>query len=185
MIPTREEAWELLNQHTKKEGLVKHMLSVEAAMRAYAEYFREDKDLWGVTGLLHDFDYEENPTPGKHPSTGIAILKAMGVDDAITHAIASHALYMNVPRNTPMERSLFACDELCGLITATALVKPGKTLAEVDVPSVLKKMKDKTFARSVSREDIQLGVAELGIPLEDHVGRVISALQSIHSTLGL
>ena len=185
MIPSREAAWELLNEHTKNQGLVKHMLSVEAAMRKYAQHFGEDQDLWGVVGLLHDFDYEENPAPDKHPATGMAILASMGVDEMVTRAIASHAIYMNVARLTNMEKSLFASDELCGLITATALVKPNKTLAEVEVASVLKKMKDKSFARSVSREDIQIGVAELGIPIEEHVGRVLAALQAIHSSLNL
>src|ERR1035438_2417605 len=151
---TRDDAWCLLTEFTLSESLRKHALSVEACLRAYAPKFGEDEDLWGLVGLIHDFDYEKYPTAEDHPIKGSEILKERGVSEEIRRAILSHASYSGVPRESLLERSLFACDELAGFITATALIKPNKSLAEVDAKSVRKRMKDKAFARSVSREDI-------------------------------
>jgi predicted hydrolase (HD superfamily) len=154
-------------------------------MRAYAEKFREDVDKYGVTGLLHDFDYEKYPTPQEHPFVGNKILEERGWPEEIRRAILSHAEYSGVPRQTNMEKALFACDELAGFITATALVKPSKSLAEVDAKSVRKKMKDKAFARSVSRDDIINGAAELGVDLEEHIAFCIEAMKKVADRLGL
>src|SRR5262252_5654752 len=153
----RAQAWNLLCEYTQSESLRKHALAVEACMRAYAEKFTEDEEKWGVTGLLHDFDYEKYPTPQEHPFVGNKILEERGYPDEMRRAILSHAEYSGVKRESKMEKTLFACDELAGFITATALVKPSKSLVEVEAKSVRKKMKDKAFARSVSREDITQG----------------------------
>jgi putative nucleotidyltransferase with HDIG domain len=185
MIPTREQALEILHEHTKSENLRKHAYSVEAAMRAYARYFGEDEEVWGSVGLLHDFDYEKHPTAEEHPYKGAEILKEMGCDESFVRAVLSHASYTNVPRNDNLSKTLFAVDELCGLVTAVALVRPSKKLADVTVKSVKKKMKDKAFARNVNREEIRQGAADLGIELEDHIARVIEAMQGISDTLGL
>src|SRR3989454_2230641 len=166
----RERAWGLLTEFTQSESLRKHALAVEACMRAYARKLGGDENLWGVAGLLHDFDYEKWPSLDDHPYKGNEILKERGWPDEIRRAIMSHAEYTGVPRETPMERALFACDELAGFITACALVKPGKSLAEVEAKSVRKKMKDKAFARSVSRDDIVRGAAELGVELKGKIG---------------
>src|SRR5216684_3310083 len=181
----RSQAWNLLCEHTQSESLRKHMLAVEACMRAYARKFGEDEDKWGITGLLHDFDYEKYPTPAEHPFVGSKILEERGYPEEMRRAILSHAEYSNVPRITPMEKALFACDELAGFITATALVKPSKSLAEVEAKSVRKKMKDKAFARSVSRDDITKGAAELGVDLEEHIAFCVEAMKGIAKELGL
>jgi putative nucleotidyltransferase with HDIG domain len=181
----RDAAWGLLTEFTQSESLRKHALAVEACMRAYARKLGGDESLWGVVGLIHDFDYERWPTPEEHPYKGNEILKERGYSDEIRRAIMSHAEYSGVPRVTPMEKALFACDELAGFITACALVKPGKSLAEVEAKSVRKKMKDKAFARSVNREDIVTGAAELGVELEEHIGFCVEAMKGIAEKLGL
>jgi predicted hydrolase (HD superfamily) len=189
MTIDRESAWCLLTEFTQSESLRKHALSVEACMRAYARKFAagstEEEELWGVVGLLHDFDYEKYPSLDDHPYKGNAILKERGVSDEIRRAIMSHAEYTGVTRDTPMEKALFACDELAGFITAVALIKPGKSLAEVDVKSVRKRMKDKAFARKVNREDIVNGAAGLGVDLDEHITFCIDALKPIAEKLGL
>ena len=181
----RTAAWNLLTEFTRSESLRKHALAVEACMRAYARKFGADEELWGVVGLIHDFDYENYPTAQEHPFKGNEILGERGYSEEIRRAILSHADYSGVPRETPMEKALFACDELAGFITAVALVKPGKSLAEVDSNSVRKKMKDKAFARSVSRDDIVNGAKELGVDLGEHIAFCIEAMQGIAGYLGL
>ena len=181
----RDAAWDLLTEFTHSESLRKHALAVEACMRAYARKLGQDEVLWGVVGLIHDFDYEEYPTPPDHPLKGNEILRERGYSDEIRRAILSHADYTGVARETPMEKALFACDELAGFITAVALVKPGKSLAEVDARSVRKKMKDKAFARSVSRDDIVNGARELGIDLDEHIAFCIEAMKGVATNLGL
>src|SRR2546427_9190295 len=181
----RDAAWGLLTEFTQSESLRKHALAVEACMRAYAKKFGEDQDLWGIVGLIHDSDYEKYPTPEEHPYKGNEILKERGYSDEIRRAIMSHAEYSGVSRDTRMEKALFACDELAGFITACALVKPGKSLAEVEAKSVRKKMKDKAFARSVNRNDIVNGAADLGVELEEHIAFCIEAMKGIAGELGL
>lgn len=181
----RNAAWALLTEFTQSESLRKHALAVEACMRAYACKFSADEELWGVVGLIHDFDYEKFPTPQEHPFKGNEILKERGYSDEIRRAIMSHAEYSGVTRDTPMEKALFACDELAGFITAIALVKPGKSLAEVDGKSVRKKMKDKAFARSVNRDDIVNGARDLGVDLDEHITFCIKAVQTVADKLGL
>jgi len=160
-------------------------MAVEACMRAYAKKFSADEDLWGAVGLLHDFDYDKYPSAQEHPYKGNQILKERGYSDEIRRAIMSHADYTGVARETPMEKALFACDELAGFITAVALVKPGKSLAEVEAKSVRKKMKDKAFARSVSRDDIVNGARDLGVELDEHIAFCIEAMKAIAGELGL
>jgi putative nucleotidyltransferase with HDIG domain len=181
----RNSAWCLLTEFTQSESLRKHALAVEACMRAYARKFGADEELWGVVGLIHDFDYEKYPTAQEHPYKGNEILKERGYTDEIRRAIMSHAEYTGVTRESQMEKTLFACDELAGLITATALVKPGKSLAEVDAKSVRKKMKDKAFARSVSRDDIVNGAKDLGADFDEHIAFCIEAMKGIAGELGL
>jgi putative nucleotidyltransferase with HDIG domain len=181
----RNQDWNLLTEFTQSESLRKHALAVEACMRAYARKFGADEYLWGTVGLLHDFDYEKYPTPQEHPYKGNEILKQRGYSDEIRRAIMSHAEYSGVSRDTSMEKTLFACDELAGFITAIALVKPGKSLAEVEVKSVRKKMKDKAFARSVNRDDIINGAKDLGLDLDEHIVFCIEALKGIAKELGL
>ena len=181
----RTAAWSLLTEYTLSESLRKHALAVEACMRAYARKLEGDEELWGLVGLIHDFDYEKYPTAAEHPYKGNEILKERGYSDEIRRAIMSHAEYSGVPRVTPMEKALFACDELAGFITACALVKPGKSLAEVEAKSVRKKMKDKAFARSVNRDDIVNGAADLGVELEEHIAFCIEAMRGIAADLGL
>ena len=181
----RDDLLALLHEHTESVGLRKHALSVESAMRAYARRLGGDEALWGATGLIHDFDYEKHPSKEEHPFVGCKILTEKGYPPEMIQAILGHATYSGTPRTTPMAKALFAVDELCGLITATALVQPSKTLAEVTVESVLKKMKSKGFARGVNRDDIEVGASELGVPLADHVGVVLAALQADAGTLGL
>ncbi|HXR16188.1 MAG TPA: HDIG domain-containing protein [Terriglobales bacterium] len=185
MTIDRESAWCLLTEFTQSESLRKHALSVEACMRAYARKFGSDEGLWGIVGLLHDFDYEKYPSLDDHPYKGNEILKERGYPEEIRKAIMSHADYTGVPRDTPMEKALFACDELAGFITAVALIKPGKSLAEVEAKSVRKRMKDKAFARKVNRDDIVNGAAGLGVDLEEHITFCIEALKPIADRLGL
>jgi putative nucleotidyltransferase with HDIG domain len=182
----REQAWCLLIEFTQSESLLKHAMAVEACMRAYAQkYSPSDEELWGVVGLLHDFDYEKYPSLDDHPYKGNQILQERGYSDEIRRAIMSHAEYSGVTRDSQMEKALFACDELAGFITACALVKPGKSLAEVDAKSVRRKMKDKAFARGVKREDVINGAADLGVELEEHIAFCIEALKGIADKLGL
>jgi putative nucleotidyltransferase with HDIG domain len=181
----RDAAWCLLTEFTASESLRKHALAVEACMRAYARKFSGDEELWGVVGLLHDFDYEKYPSAQEHPYKGNEILRERGYPEEIRRAIMSHADYSGVSRETPLEKALFACDELAGFITAVALVKPGKSLAEVDAKSVRRKMKDKAFARSVNREDIVAGAKELGVDLDEHIAFSIEAMKGIADKLGL
>jgi putative nucleotidyltransferase with HDIG domain len=181
----RNDAWSLLTEFTQSESLRKHALAVEACMKAYARKFGEDLDKWGIVGLIHDFDYEKYPTAEEHPFKGNQILAERGYPDEVRRAIMSHADYSGVSRDSPMEKALFACDELAGFITAVALVKPSKSLAEVDAKSVRKKMKDKAFARSVSREDIVNGAAGLGVDLEEHIAFCIDAMKANAKELGL
>ncbi|MGH7680564.1 MAG: HDIG domain-containing metalloprotein [Candidatus Eiseniibacteriota bacterium] len=175
----------LLHEHTEGQSLRKHAYAVEAAMRAYARKHEADEELWGATGLLHDFDYEKHPSKEEHPFVGCRILEERGYPKEMIEAILGHASYSGTPRTTPMARALFASDELCGLITATALVQPGKTLAEVTTDSVLRKMKKREFARGVNRDEIAQGASELGVPLEEHVAFVLEALQREAGALGL
>jgi len=185
----RASAWGLLTEYTASESLRKHALAVEACMRFYARKLGGDEDSWGITGLLHDFDYERWPSApdlkDAHPFVGSKLLAERGYPEDVRRAILSHASYSGVSRETPMEKALFACDELAGFITATALVKPGKSLAEVEAKSVRKKMKDKAFARSVNRDDIIQGAHELGVDLEEHIVFCIEAMKSIAAELGL
>jgi putative nucleotidyltransferase with HDIG domain len=181
----RRQAWGLLCEYTQSESLRKHMLAVEACMRAYARKFGQDENKWGITGLLHDFDYEKYPTPAEHPFVGNKILEERGYPEDVRRAILSHADYSGVKRENQMEKALYACDEVSGFITASALVKPNKSLAEVEAKSVRKKMKDKAFARSVNRDDIINGAADLGVDLEEHIAFCIEAMKGIAGELGL
>ncbi len=181
----RTQAWGLLTEFTQSESLRKHALAVESCMRAYARKFGEDEETWAITGLLHDFDYERHPTAEEHPFVGEKILAERGYPEEIRRAILSHAQYSGVPRQSKMEKTLFACDELAGFITACAMVKPGKSLAEVEAKSVKKKMKDKAFARAVNRNDITEGAADLGIDLEEHIAFCVDAMRSVAGELGL
>jgi len=181
----RAEAWCLLTEFTQSESLRKHAMAVEACMRAYARKLGGDEEQWGIVGLIHDFDYEKYPSAEEHPFKGNEILKERGYADEVRRAIMSHADYTGVKRETHMEKALFACDELAGFITATALIKPGKSLAEVDAKSVRKRMKDKAFARSVSREDIINGAAGLGVELDEHITFCIEAMKGVAGELGL
>src|SRR3989442_333179 len=181
----RESAWSLLCEYTQSESLRKHMMAVEACMRSYARKYGDDEEKWGITGLLHDFDYEKYPTPQEHPFVGNKILEERGYPEEVRRAILSHADYSGVKRESNMEKALFACDELAGFITATALIKPNKSLAEVDAKSIRKKMKDKAFARSVNRDDIVNGAADLGVDLDEHIAFCIEAMKGIADKLGL
>jgi putative nucleotidyltransferase with HDIG domain len=187
---TRDEALALLHEYTASDPLRKHMYAVELAMRAMAERAGVDVELWGITGLLHDFDYERFPNPERapdreHPTAGVRILAARGLPEEACQAILGHAAYTGVPRTTPLARSLFAVDELCGFLVACALVRPSRSLADLEVSSVRKKLKDKAFARGVSREDVHTGAAELGQPLDELIGFLLTALRPHERTLGL
>jgi putative nucleotidyltransferase with HDIG domain len=190
MLPTRSEALAIMHEFTQSDSLRKHMLAVEASMRAYAERLGEDPERWGITGLIHDFDYERwpnqehSPTIG-HPAEGVRILRERGWPEDILEAILGHAQYSGVPRATPMAKTLFAVDELTGLVTATALVRPSRSVHEVDAKSVRKKMKDKAFARGVSREDVVNGAQELGVDLDEHIQFVIDAMRREAVAIGL
>ena len=181
----RESALQLLNEYITNPNLIKHMLAVEAVMRAYAKKFNEDADWWGIVGLLHDFDYEKYPDSQDHPFKGADILRAKGYPEDFIKTVLAHASHSNEPRDTLAKKVIFAVDELTGLIVAVALVKPSKSIAEVDVKSVKKKMKDKAFARQVKREEIIQGAEELGVSLDEHIDTVIKAMQSISTKLGL
>jgi putative nucleotidyltransferase with HDIG domain len=189
-IASRAETLALMHEYTASESLRKHMLAVEGAMRAYAQKFGEDEERWGTTGLIHDFDYERFPNNShspteEHPSEGVRVLRAKGYPEDILQAILGHAHYTNTPRESKMAKTLFAVDELTGLITATALVRPTKSVHEVDARSVRKKMKDKAFARGVSREDVVNGANELGVELDEHITFVIGSMQARSADLGL
>lgn len=181
----RDEAMAILKEHTENPNLIKHMRAVEAAMRAYAEKFGEDKDLWGITGLLHDFDYEKHPSPDEHPMFGIGILQKKGYPDEMLQAIKAHAPYLGVPRQSLLDKTLFGVDELTGFIVAVTLIQPSRKLADLKVSSVRKKMKQKGFARGVNREDIQTGADELGMDLDNHIAFVRDAMAEIADELGL
>ncbi len=181
----REQAWNLLCEYTKSDGLRKHALAVESCVVAYARKLGEDETRWSVTALLHDFDWEIHPSLEEHPQKGEAILEARGVDEETRRAILSHANHTGVPRQSALEKVLYACDELAGFITAISYVKPHRSVFEVDVPSVKKKMKDKAFARSVNRQDIVDGAKELGVPIEEHIDFCIKAMQARAEELGL
>lgn len=181
----REQAWNIVCEFTRSEGLRKHALAVEACVTAYARKAGADEQRWGITALLHDFDWEIHPTLEEHPQKGEAILAERGVDEETRRAILSHAQHTGVPRVSPLEKTLFACDELAGFITAISYVKPHRSVFEVDVSSVKKKMKDKAFARSVNRQDILDGAQELGVPLDDHIDFCIKAMQARAEDLGL
>lgn len=182
---TREDAWALLCEWTQSQGLRKHALGVEAAMRYYAHKFGEDEEKWSIVGLLHDFDYERYPNPPDHPQKGAEELRKRGYPEDIVRAILAHADWSGVPRDTLMAKALYACDELVGFLVACALVMPNKSIHEVRVETVTKKLKDKSFARKVNREDIYRGAEELGIELEEHIANVLEALKGIAEELGL
>jgi len=181
----RQDAWDLLCEYTKSDSLRKHGLAVEAAMRHYARKFGEDEEKWAVVGLLHDFDYEIHPTLDRHPQEGAKILRDRGVPEDIIRAALSHAEHLNLSRESMMEKTLFAVDELSGLIIAVALVRPSKSILEVEASSVQKKMKDKAFARAVNREDIVKGAEAMGVDLNEHIAEVTEALKGIADELGL
>jgi putative nucleotidyltransferase with HDIG domain len=189
-LPSRDAALALVHEYTPSESLRKHMLAVEACMRAYARRFGEDEALWGITGLVHDFDYErfpnaEHAADAEHPAEGVRILRALGYPEPMLEAILGHASYTSVPRATPLARALFAVDELTGLVTATALVKPTRSVHDVDAAGVRKRMKDKAFARGVNRDDVVRGAEELGVPLDEHIAFVIEAMRAEAEALGL
>lgn len=182
----RQAAWELLTEYTQSESLLKHALAVEAALRAYAAKFGEDPEVWGAVGLLHDFDYERYPSAeAGHPFKGAELLRERGYPEWFVKAVLSHADYSGVPRESLLEKSLFACDELCGFITAAALIRPTKSILDLEASSVRRRMKDKAFARNVSRQDILRGAELLGVDLNEHIGFVIKAMQGIADELGL
>ena len=184
-FPSRSEAYAILTEHTRGDSLIKHALAVEGAMRYYAVRAGEDPEAWGVAGLLHDFDYERYPSLDDHPFRGAEILRTRGIDEALVQTILSHADHTGVPRTTPMQRALFAVDELCGFVTAVALVRPSKKLADVEPSSVKKKLKDRAFARNVSREDIRRGAELMGSSEDEHIANVLAALKAIAPDLGL
>lgn len=182
---TRDQAWDLLCEYTQSDSLRRHALAVEACVTAYARKFGEDEGKWSETALLHDFDYEIHPEAPDHPMNGEPILAARGVDPEIRRAILSHANYSGVPRVSRLEKTLFACDELAGLLTAIAYVKPGRSISEVDAPSVRRKLKDKAFARSVNRDDIVSGARELGVDLDEHITFCIEAMKERAREIGV
>ncbi len=181
----RQAAWDLLCEYTKTDPLRKHALAVEAAMRAYARKFGGHEEQWGIVGLLHDFDYEAHPNPEEHPVKGAEIMRERGWPEEIIYAVLCHADYLDLERKSPMDRAIYAVDELTGLIIAVALVRPSKSIQEVDVKAVRKKMKDKSFARAVNREDIIKGADQLGVDLEEHIGFVTEALKPVANELGI
>jgi putative nucleotidyltransferase with HDIG domain len=183
--PSRDEAWALLAEWTQSESLRKHALAVEAAVRGYARQFGEDEDAWGIVALLHDFDYERYPTPENHPFRGCEELQRRGYPEWVTRAILSHAEYSGVPRESRLEKTLFACDEMAGFVAAAALVRPSRSVLDLEAPSVIKRMKDKAFARNVPREHLKAGAEELGLPLETHVANVIAFMRERADALGL
>src|SRR2546428_38141 len=182
---SRDAAWQLLTEWTESDSLRKHALAVEAAVRGYARRFGEDEEAWGIVALLHDFDYERYPTPENHPFRGCEELQRRGYPDWVTRAILSHAEYSGVPRESHLEKTLFACDEMAGFVTAAALVRPTKSILDLEAPSVIKRMKDKAFARNVPRDHLKIGAEELGLPLETHVANVIAFMRERADALGL
>ena len=182
----RNDAWRLLTEYTKNESLLKHAMAVEAAVRGYARRFGADEDDWGVTALLHDFDYERWPTLGDHPNKGCEILREKGYPDWMIRAILSHAMEITgVTRDSLLEKTLFACDEMAGFLTAASLVRPSKSILDLEASSVIKRMKDKAFAKGVSRDDLRKGAEELGLPLDEHIGNVIGFMRERRELLGL
>ena len=184
-IISREAAWQLLTEWTHGESLRKHALAVEAAVRGYARRFREDEEAWGVVALLHDFDYERYQDAADHPFRGCEELQRRGYPEWVTRAILSHADYSGVARETRLEKTLYACDEMAGFVTAAALVRPSKSVLDLEAASVIKRMKDKAFARAVSRDDLRRGAEELGLPLEEHITNVITCMREQADALGL
>ena len=182
---TRDAAWALVTEWTQSESLRKHMLAVEAAVRGYARHFGEDEEAWGVVALLHDFDYERHPDAQRHPFEGVAVLEALGYPEWVTRAILSHADYSGVARESRLEKVLYACDEMSGFVTAAALVRPSKSVLDLEPSSVVKRMKDKAFARAVSRDDLRLGAELLGLPLDRHITNVVAFMRLEADALGL
>jgi putative nucleotidyltransferase with HDIG domain len=182
---SRADAYALMTEYTHSDSLRKHMLAVEAAVRGYARHFGEDEDDWGVVALLHDFDYERYPNPEHHPFKGVEILKQHGYPEWVTRAILSHADYSGVPRQSRLEKTLYACDEMSGFVTAAALVRPSKSVLDLEAASVMKRMKDKAFARAVNRDDLRRGAEELGLPLDRHIANVIVFMRVEAEALGL
>jgi putative nucleotidyltransferase with HDIG domain len=185
MEMNRERAWALLTEYTASDSLRKHALAVEAAVRGYARLFGEDEEAWGIVALLHDFDYERWPSLEEHPFRGVEILKALDYPEWVTRAILSHADYSGVPRESRLEKTLYACDEMAGFITAASLVRPGRSILDLEASSVIKRMKDKAFARAVSRDDLRAGASLLDLPLETHIANVISFMRVQADALGL
>ena len=181
----RDDAWQLLNEYTQGDSLLKHAMAVEAAVRGYARKFGEDEEAWGVVALLHDFDYERWPTPEDHPFRGCEVLREKGYPEWVMRAILSHADYSGVPRESRLEKTLWACDEMAGFITAASLVRPSKSVLDLEASSVKKRMKDKAFARGVKREDLVAGAESLGLPLEEHITNVIAFMRERADVLGL
>ena len=184
-VLSREAAWRLLTEYTKSESLLKHALAVEAAVRGYARKFGEPDVEWGIVALLHDFDYERWPTPENHPFRGCEILEAQGYPEWVRRAILSHADYSGVPRESLLEKTLFACDEMAGFVTAATLVRPSKSVLDLEASSVIRRMKDKAFARGVKRDDLRAGAELLGLPLEEHISNVIEFMREQADALGL
>lgn len=182
---SRDAAWALMTEWTQSESLRRHMLAVEAAVRGYARLFGEDEEAWGIVALLHDFDYERHPDPAEHPFRGVAVLTSLGYPEWVTRAILSHADYSGVPRESRLEKTLYACDEMTGFITAAALVRPSKSVMDLEASSVMKRMKDKAFARAVNRDDLRRGAEEIGLPLPEHIGNVIRFMRERADVLGL
>ncbi len=185
ITPTREAAWALVTEWTASESLRKHMLAVEAAVRGYARHFGEDEEAWSAVALLHDFDYERYPEASDHPFRGVEHLKTLGYPEWVTRAILSHADYSGVARESRLEHTLYACDEMSGFVTAAALVRPSRSVLDLEAASVIKRMKDKAFARAVSRDDLRRGAEELGLPLDVHIANVITFLRPQAAALGL
>jgi putative nucleotidyltransferase with HDIG domain len=184
-MTTRQEALDIVREHVKNESLVRHMLSVEAAMRFYARKLGEDEETWGLAGLLHDFDWEIHPTLEQHPQDGAPILRERGVPDVVIEAVLSHANHTGIPRETTLQKALFACDEITGLITAAALVRPSKSIHDVKVKSIKNKWKDRSFAAGANRQEMEEGAQEFGVELWEHAGNVLEAMQGIAVDLGL
>ena len=182
---SRDAAWALMTEYTEGESLRKHMLAVEAAVRGYARLWGENEEEWGVVALLHDFDYERWPDQANHPFRGVEILKEKGYPEWVTRAILSHAEYSGVPRESRLEHTLFACDEMSGIVTAAALVRPSKSILDLEASSVIKRMKDKAFARAVNRDDLRKGAEEIGLPLDEHITNVIAFMRVEADALGL
>jgi putative nucleotidyltransferase with HDIG domain len=185
VILSRDDAWALMTEYTEGESLRKHMLAVEAALTGYARLWGENEQEWAVVALLHDFDYEKWPDQQNHPFRGVEILKAKGYPEWVTRAILSHADYSGVPRESRLEHALFACDEMSGFVTAAALVRPSKSVMDLEASSVVKRMKDKAFARAVNRDDLRKGAEEIGLPLADHIANVIAFMRERADVLGL